>query len=101
MAEVDPRPHGTYHFFWPKQDWHLRGKYTEFDKGRRLGFTWRWDHEPSDDTLVHIMFEQVPNDGTRLTLNHSTYSLSEEGGKSRQGHVEGWMFFLEKLRPLG
>ncbi len=98
MAEVDPRSHGTYHFHWPKQDWHLRGKYAEFERGKKLGFTWKWDHESSDNTTVNIMFEPEAKGGTRLTLSHGQYSLSEEGKKNRQGHVDGWMFFLEKLR---
>jgi uncharacterized protein YndB with AHSA1/START domain len=46
-AELQPALGGTYHFSWPKQDWHLRGKFTMFDRGKTLGFTWKWDHESS------------------------------------------------------
>src|SRR5207247_2725404 len=49
-AELQPELGGTYHFSWPKQDWHLRGKFTMLDRGKRLAFTWKWDHESIDVT---------------------------------------------------
>src|SRR2546427_6808671 len=38
-AELQPKVGGTYHFSWPQQDWHLRGKFTMFDRSeeRRVG----------------------------------------------------------------
>jgi uncharacterized protein YndB with AHSA1/START domain len=98
--EVEIQPHlgGHYHFSWPKQDWHLRGTFTEFDRAARLGFTWNWDHEPNDETEVRIIFQKLPNGGTRLILNHSGYTDDSEGLKARQGHVEGWMHFLKVLQ---
>jgi uncharacterized protein YndB with AHSA1/START domain len=97
-AELEPKVGGTYHFSWPKQDWHLRGKYTMFDRGKTLGFTWRWDHEPIDATRVTIIFHPIPNGGTRLTLHHEGYSKNSESKEIRDGHVEGWTFFLRKLQ---
>lgn len=97
-AELDPKTGGTYHFSWPKQDWHLRGKYTMFDKPKTLGFTWKWDHEPIDTTRVTILFQPIPNAGTRLTLHHDGYSKNSEAKRIRDEHVEGWTFFLGKLQ---
>jgi len=56
-VEIESHLGGHYHFSWPKQGWHLRGMFTEFEEGKRLGFTWRWDHEPNDETRVEIFFE--------------------------------------------
>ena len=62
-AELQPELGGTYHFSWPKQDWHLRGKFTMFDRGKALGFTWKWDHESVDVTRVTLLFHSMPNGG--------------------------------------
>ena len=98
MAELEPKNGGNYHFSWPKQNWHLRGKYTIFDRGKRLGFTWKWDHEPIDVTRVTLLFQSIPNGGTRLTLRHEGYSKNSEAKKIRDDHIEGWTFFLRKLQ---
>ena len=100
-AELQPKLGGTYHFFWPKQDWHLRGKFTMFERGRTLGFTWKWDHESIDMTRVTLLFQSIQNRGTRLTLQHEGYSKNSEAKKTRDEHVEGWTFFLRKLQEQG
>jgi len=100
-AELRPELGGTYHFSWPKQDWHLRGKFTMFDRGKALGFTWKWDHESVDVTRVTLLFDSMPNGGTSLTLHHEGYSKNAEGKGTRDEHLEGWKFFLGKLQEQG
>ncbi len=100
-AELQPEVGGTYHFSWPRQDWHLRGKFTMFDRGKTLGFTWKWDHEAIDVTRVTVLFRPMPNGGTELTLHHEGYSKSSEAKKTRDEHIEGWTFFLRKLQEQG
>jgi uncharacterized protein YndB with AHSA1/START domain len=97
-AELQPRLNGTYHYSWPKQDWHLRGKFTLFDRGKALGFTWKWDHESIDVTRVTLIFHPIPDGGTRLTLHQEGYSKNSETKKTRDEHIEGWTFFLRKLQ---
>ncbi len=97
-VDLQPMVGGSFHFSWPKQEWHLRGRFTEFDSGRRLGFSWTWDHDPKDTTEVKISFEPLKGGGTRILLYHGSYALTEEGKKTRDGHVEGWMYFLGKLQ---
>src|SRR5262245_7200082 len=67
QAQSDPQVGGAYHFIWPQQGWHLRGHYTAFEPGRRLTFTWRWDHDPAELPAreVAVTFEPLPG-GTRL-----------------------------------
>ena len=98
IAEVDQRKGGKYHLSWPKQDWHLRGVFTEFQRGSQLGFTWKWDHESVDVTHVSIVFEPLKGGGTRLRLIHSGYKNDEAGRRVKNEHVEGWKFFLSKLQ---
>ena len=100
-AELQPELNGTYHFSWPKQDWHLRGKFTIFDRGKTLGFTWKWDHESIDVTRVTLLFHSMPNGGTKLTLLHGGYAKNSEAKKTRDEHIEGWTFFLRKLQEQG
>ncbi len=100
VAELEPRLSGTYHFSWPNQNWHLRGRYTMFKRGEKLGFTWKWDHESVNETRVTLSFASLPQNGTRLTLQHEGYSKTKEDRKIRDEHIEGWMFFLGKLQGI-
>ena len=100
VADLEPRLGGKYHFSWPNQDWHLRGKYTMFKRGEKLGFTWKWDHESVNETRVTLSFVSVPQNGTRLTLQHEGYAKTKEDRKIRDEHIQGWMFFLGKLQEM-
>jgi uncharacterized protein YndB with AHSA1/START domain len=98
VADVDPREGGSYHFSWPSQGWHLRGIFTRFEPGRRLAYTWRWDHDPADaETVVDIVFRSHPDGGTALSLTHGPYPATDAGWERRQEHLDGWMYFLDRL----
>jgi len=96
-AKIDPRVGGAYHLAWPEQNWHLRGNYLKFEPGRQIAFTWKWDHDPEDVTMVIAEFQPLENDGTRLTITHGPYAETPEGQERRQGHIEGWQHFLTRL----
>ncbi len=100
-AEIDARLDGTYHLSWPKRKWHLRGRYTTFDPGKELAFTWKWDHLPST-TQVNVTFEPLPDNdnGTKLTVTQSPYSDSTIGQVFRQSHLEGWLYFIGRLQNI-
>ncbi len=100
VAKIEARLNGRYHYSWPSQNWHLRGTLTEFERGHRLEFSWKWDHERIDQTHVKVQFDPTSRGGTRLTLHHGNYGKDEEGRKIRGEHVEGWMYFLGKLQEL-
>jgi uncharacterized protein YndB with AHSA1/START domain len=99
-AEIDPRAGGTYHLAWPDQNWHLRGHYTAFEPGRQLSFTWVWDHDPTDETTVSILFLPMEAGGMQLTLTHGPYADTPEGQERRQGHIDGWQHFLTRLHHV-
>jgi uncharacterized protein YndB with AHSA1/START domain len=101
-AEVEPGAGGHYHLSWPGPRWHLRGRHTEWEPGKRLAFTWAWDHDPEGTPGRTVTIEIFPaGEGAGMRLEHGPYSDSAEDQQARQGHVEGWSYFLPKLKELG
>jgi uncharacterized protein YndB with AHSA1/START domain len=101
-AENDPRPGGWYHFAWPAQDWHLRGRYTAFEPGRSLGFTWQWDHEP-ERPMRHVAVDfagHAHGGGCVVTVTHALYGDDPTEQEDRESHREGWLHFLARLDSL-
>jgi len=100
-AEIEPQDGGKYHLSWPAMNWHLRGRYTCFEPGKRLAFTWRWDHdeEGTRDRIVSLLFEAEHGNGTRLQLTHGPYVETPEDQNVRLvHHLAGWLHFLPRLQ---
>lgn len=99
-AHIDPCVGGAYALLWPEHGWALRGRYTAFEPGRRLGFTWRWDEDAPEipTTQVEISLDPLPGGGTQLTLTHGPYDGSATGQQMRASHREGWLHFLPQLQ---
>lgn len=98
QADIDARPGGSYCLSWPSMQWNLRGTYSVVEPGQRLAFTWNWDHEPDTPTRkVEVTFEPVGDVGTQLTVTHCTYTNSSNDQEERDGHLEGWIYFLKRL----
>ena len=97
-AEVDLRPGGAYRLSWPSMEWTLRGTYTVVEPEQRLAFTWKWDHELETPVRkVEVSFEPVGDVGTQVTVTHGTYTNSSKDQEERDGHLEGWIYFLKRL----
>ena len=102
-AEIDARVGGAYHLSWPGMNWHLRGQYTGFESGKQLAFTWKWDHDEEGTAVreVTIMFEPLPEGGTKLMLTHGPYTDSAEDQEVRiEHHLAGWQHFIPRLQQL-
>jgi uncharacterized protein YndB with AHSA1/START domain len=100
VVEIDGRPGGHYHLGWPAMKWALRGTYTSFAPGERLGFTWSWDQSPElPERHVELLFEPIA-EGCRLRLSHGRYDASERDQADRQSHLDGWRYFFPKIREL-
>ena len=102
-AEIEPHVGGNYHLCWPQMNWHLRGHYTSFEPGKRLAFTWKWDHDEEGTSIreVELLFEPLAEGGTKLMLTHGPYSESPEDQEVRiEHHWEGWKHFLTRLQNL-
>jgi uncharacterized protein YndB with AHSA1/START domain len=106
VAELVPQAGGAYHLSWPQMNWHLRGHYTIFEPGKRLGFTWKWDHDPQEtgEKEVKLVFEPLvtgATGGTRLLLSHGPYLDTPEEQELRiEHHLTGWRHFLPRLQEL-
>jgi uncharacterized protein YndB with AHSA1/START domain len=85
-VELTPEKGGNYHLSWPSQSWHLRGTFAEFNGGKELDFTRKWDHETVEPVLVRLNFEPTQNGGTKLTLHHGVYPANPEGKENRDAH---------------
>lgn len=123
-AEADAQIGGEYHFSWPQMSWSLRGEYTEVDPpdvpdedksdvipmsgyrssaaisrsgGGRLAFSWSWDHEPGSPPRAVTLAFEPHGDGTRVSLRHGNYGLSDAEQEVRRSHQEGWEHFLPAL----
>ncbi len=99
-AKVDGRVGGRYHLRWPDQNWDLRGEFTAYEPGRRLAYTWAWDHEPQLPTRL-VEFTLSPHgEGTAVHLTHGAYGDTDVEQADRTSHLEGWQYFLGRLADL-
>ncbi|HWD39270.1 MAG TPA: SRPBCC family protein [Fimbriimonas sp.] len=101
-ATVDLRVGGSFAMSWPEQNWHLRGQYLAVEPGRRLSFTWNWDHEPVNHGLqtVDLWILRMHDTGSRLGIFHGPFQANEADQEARQGVIEGWIHFGMHLGGL-
>ncbi len=97
QAQVDLKSGGAYRLVWPGQ-WTLAGEVRAFEPGKRFVFRWRWEHDPTEDREVEVLFEALPAGGTRLWVLHGRYGTGPGESEARGGHRQGWEFFLSRLR---
>ena len=99
-ATTEPQPGGTYHLSWPAIGRDLRGVYVGYEPPTRLAMTWRWDQEPDlpERRVVFTVRERAG--GSRLRVEHGTYGEGPAEAEDRQGHIDGWLHFLDRLRAL-
>jgi uncharacterized protein YndB with AHSA1/START domain len=89
-AELDVRPGGDWRVVMG--EWVVGGSYVEVEPPTRLVFTFDWEHDDEDATMVTVQITPE-GDATRLVLEH------EESGDD-SGHEEGWMLTLARLDRL-
>ena len=101
QAEIEPYVGGNYHLSWPQMNWHLRGCYISFEPGKRLAFTWKWDHDAQEigERVVEIIFKSLTIGGAQLLLSHGPYLDTAEDQAIRiEHHLAGWEHFLPRLQ---
>ena len=90
-ASTDPVVGGSYRLHWSGPDVTLRGQYVAVESGRRLEFTWSWDHDDLPPRTVVVGFSSSPR-GTLVTVDHE----AETDGEGVD-YVDGWTHFLGRL----
>lgn len=71
------------------------GEYREVIDGSKLVFTWSWDGDPSQPTLVTVTFGDTA-DGTEVVLVHERFASAS----TRDHHQQGWQAILDRLPSL-
>ena len=94
IAQLEPRPGGTFHVDFEDDKGTVDGRFVEVIPSRRVVFTWGWKGSPvvpPGTSTVEIDLEP-DGQGTRLRLVHR--GLPEGALAS---HTEGWDYFLSRL----
>lgn len=93
-CQADPRPCGTYMITMKGEDKNptVRGEYREVVQDEKLVFTWGWDGDAVDQTLVTVHFRDAKG-GTEVHLKHERFASPE----SRDMHLQGWNGCLANL----
>ncbi len=96
-AGSDRRKDGAFHVTMQmdKQQFHVQGKYLEYNEPHKLVFTWGWKDAPQDakPTTVMIEFKSVGDNKTEVTLTHSGFTDEAD----RKQHNGGWIGTYNKL----
>ena len=107
-AEIDLRVGGSYAITMKYEETGeevtVRGVYKEITKPRKIVYTWKWDGS-EEETEVHIFFEVVDADKTKLTLIHRGFSQQPtksdiENFRTHESHKAGWTTGFQKLEIL-
>ena len=70
----------------------VTGKYIKIIPGELLVFTWRWEGDPSPETVVTVELAEASG-GTEVTVTHDRFSSAN----ARNKHEYGWTGCLENL----
>lgn len=99
-AEIEAHAGGQYRLLWPKMNWELKGRFEEYEPGRRLSYTWQWIHQPELPARVVTIDIKPLASGTSLKVTQQVYGTSAVEQDDRQGHIDGWIYFLGRLQVL-
>jgi uncharacterized protein YndB with AHSA1/START domain len=94
-AEVDLRVGGRVRVVMRKPDGteaEAHGEFTLIDRPHRLGMTWTFDDEPSNEQLIELSFSEFEGSTTVLLVNTG---ISTDARRDAQDW--GWRGCLEQL----
>lgn len=101
LPRAESAPGAGYVLEWPGMSWRLRGVYLVWECPQLLVFSWQWDHEPNlPQRMVTARFVPGPEHSTELLVTHGVYGESQREQEDRQSHIDGWLFFLDRLASL-
>lgn len=94
---LDVRPGGKYRIVMKGDDDSpvAIGEYREVVPGEKLVFTWGWEGDPSQPTLVTVTFADAKG-GTEVVLLHERFASAE----TCERHRMGWQAIMDKMPNL-
>ncbi len=94
---VDLATGGRYTVAFPAMGATLTGTVLSYDPAGGLEFSWSWDGQAPDSTVV-VRASAGPGDGsTRMIIEHGPHADDAAGRTAHQEHSDGWEFFLPRL----
>jgi len=87
VVSIDPRVGGEYRVSSAPMGMAVSGTFTAVDEPSTLAFTWRWDGEDVETSVV------VTIEGGAVTVTHGGFAAEE----ARDDHIQGWNDCLERL----
>jgi uncharacterized protein YndB with AHSA1/START domain len=98
VVEADVRVGGAYRIAMTANDnEHTAfGRFTLVDKPFKLGYSWQWEGDPTNEISAVIVELTTVTRGTKLTLVHERLSSPE----SVKAHADGWTGCLVNINKL-
>jgi len=88
-VQADARPGGKYRLVViddKGKTYHGHGVYREVRRPEKLVFTWNWEHDNYNDSLVTVDFRALGESNfTEVTLTHEALP-----DRAREDHRKGW-----------
>ena len=95
--DAELSPGGRYVVSFAALGQTMRGEVLDYEPGKRLMFTWSWDHEAETPSReVDICVLEI-DDGSRVELEHGPFGDTEQERADAAGTEEGWQHFLPRL----
>ncbi|MEO8167143.1 MAG: SRPBCC domain-containing protein [bacterium] len=96
LAEVDLRVGGTFRVAMEHKEKKIRhtafGTYREVKAPERIVFTWAWEENKEEETLITVQFHEV-GQTTEMIFKHEAFVTPE----SRNQHEHGWTACFARL----
>jgi len=87
VVSIDLRVGGEYRVSSAPMGMAVSGTFTAVNEPSALAFTWRWDGEDVETSVV------ITIEGGAVTVTHSGFATEE----ARDEHIQGWNDCLERL----
>jgi uncharacterized protein YndB with AHSA1/START domain len=94
---LEPHPGGKFRIVMQgeKDSPTAVGEYRDVVANEKLVFTWVWEGDPSQPTLVTVTFADR-DDGTEVVLVHERFPNAE----TCEHHRMGWQGIMDKLPAM-
>ncbi len=80
----------------PAGSFDVRGEYKEIDPNKKLVFSWKWDGDQRDATLVTVEFSKITDSKTEVVLTHTGFGDAKVAAE----HDLGWESTFNNLRKF-